>query len=130
VTGQEGGRRQRSPHEALRLESSAFLDLPFPDETVALISGALAATQAFSLRSAFATSRVPPSLGDIAGYALGLLQGTVGIGAVRRCEGYVVQSTGDGSCKRRSSCWEINGTVRVGQYQINFRSCVDTEIGS
>jgi membrane protein DedA with SNARE-associated domain len=53
------------------LESSAFLGLLFPGETVALIAGALAATQAFSLWSAFATVSSAAVLGDIAGYALG-----------------------------------------------------------
>jgi undecaprenyl-diphosphatase len=53
------------------LESSAFLGLLFPGEAVALIAGALAATQAFSLWSAFATVASAAVLGDIAGYALG-----------------------------------------------------------
>jgi membrane protein DedA with SNARE-associated domain len=53
------------------LESSVFLGLLFPGETVALIAGALAATQAFSPWSAFATVASAAALGDIAGYALG-----------------------------------------------------------
>src|SRR5260370_10340451 len=53
------------------LESSAFLGLLFPGEMVALIAGALAATQAFSPWSAFATVASAAVLGDIAGYALG-----------------------------------------------------------
>ena len=40
------------------LESSAFLGLLFPGEMVALIAGALAATQAFSPWLAFATFSV------------------------------------------------------------------------
>jgi membrane protein DedA with SNARE-associated domain len=53
------------------LESSAFLGLLFPGEMVALIAGALAATQAFSPWSAFATVASAAVFGDIAGYALG-----------------------------------------------------------
>ncbi len=53
------------------LESSAFLGLLFPGEAVALIAGALAATQTFSAWSAFATVASAAILGDIAGYALG-----------------------------------------------------------
>ena len=53
------------------LESSAFLGLLFPGEMVALIAGALAATQAFSLWLAFATVASAAVLGDVAGYALG-----------------------------------------------------------
>ncbi len=53
------------------LESSAFLGLLFPGETVALIAGALAATQVFSPWSAFATVASAAVIGDIAGYALG-----------------------------------------------------------
>src|SRR5712691_2878458 len=53
------------------LESSAFLGLLFPGEMVALIAGALAATQTFSPWSAFATVASAAVLGDIAGYALG-----------------------------------------------------------
>jgi membrane protein DedA with SNARE-associated domain len=53
------------------LESSAFLGLLFPGEMVALIAGALAATQAFSPWLAFATVASAAVLGDVAGYALG-----------------------------------------------------------
>jgi membrane protein DedA with SNARE-associated domain len=53
------------------LESSAFLGLLFPGEMVALIAGALAATQAFSPWLAFATVATAAVLGDVAGYALG-----------------------------------------------------------
>ncbi len=53
------------------LESSAFLGLLFPGEMVALIAGALAATDAFSPWSAFATVASAAVLGDIVGYALG-----------------------------------------------------------
>ena len=53
------------------LESSAFLGLLFPGETVALIAGALAAAQAFSPWLAFATVASAAVLGDVAGYALG-----------------------------------------------------------
>jgi len=53
------------------LESSVFLGLLFPGETVALIAGALAATHAFTGWQAFATVASAAVLGDIAGYALG-----------------------------------------------------------
>src|SRR5690242_14480870 len=53
------------------LESSAFLGLLFPGEMVALIAGALSATQAFSPWLAFATVATAAVLGDVAGYALG-----------------------------------------------------------
>jgi membrane-associated protein len=52
------------------LESS-FLGLLLPGEMVAIIAGALAATQAFSPWSAFATVASAAVLGDVAGYALG-----------------------------------------------------------
>ncbi len=57
------------------LESSAFLGLLFPGEMVALIAGALAASQVFSPWSAFATVASAAVLGDVAGYALGRYRG-------------------------------------------------------
>jgi undecaprenyl-diphosphatase len=53
------------------LESSAFLGLLFPGEMVALIAGALAASQAFSPWSAFAVVASGAVAGDVGGYTLG-----------------------------------------------------------
>jgi membrane protein DedA with SNARE-associated domain len=57
------------------LESSAFVGLLFPGEMVALIAGALAATQAFSPWSAFAVVASGAVTGDVGGYTLGLYWG-------------------------------------------------------
>src|SRR5216683_416164 len=53
------------------LESSVFLGLLFPGEMVALIAGALAASQAFSPWSAFAVVASGAVAGDVGGYTLG-----------------------------------------------------------
>ncbi len=56
-------------------ESSAFVGLVFPGETVALLAGALAGTGIVSPLAAFATVAVGAALGDIGGYLLGRFKG-------------------------------------------------------
>jgi membrane protein DedA with SNARE-associated domain len=57
------------------LESSAFLGLIFPGETIAVIIGALAADDYFSPWTAFATVAGAAVVGDIIGYTLGRYRG-------------------------------------------------------
>src|SRR5229473_2976634 len=57
------------------LESSAFLGLIFPGETIAVIAGALAADDFFSPWTAFATVAAAAIVGDLTGYALGRYKG-------------------------------------------------------
>src|SRR5713226_5205899 len=57
------------------LESSAFLGLIFPGETIAVIAGALAADDFFSPWTAFATVVGAAIVGDLSGYALGRYRG-------------------------------------------------------
>jgi membrane protein DedA with SNARE-associated domain len=59
----------------IALESSAFLGLIFPGETLAVIAGAMASDNFFSPWTAFATVAVAAIVGDLAGYALGRLKG-------------------------------------------------------
>src|SRR5258708_36786573 len=53
------------------LESSAFLGLIFPGETIAVIAGALAADDFFSPWTCFATVASAAIVGDLTGYTLG-----------------------------------------------------------
>ena len=57
------------------LESSAFLGLIFPGETIAIVAGALAADDFFSPWTGFATVAGAAIVGDLAGYALGRYRG-------------------------------------------------------
>ncbi|HZC44950.1 MAG TPA: VTT domain-containing protein [Candidatus Acidoferrum sp.] len=57
------------------LESSAFLGLIFPGETIALIAGAMAADNFFSPWTAFATVAVAAMVGDLTGYTIGHTKG-------------------------------------------------------
>lgn len=57
------------------LESSAFLGLIFPGETIAVIAGALAAADFFSPWTALATVAGAAIVGDLTGYALGRYRG-------------------------------------------------------
>src|SRR6266851_2511590 len=57
------------------LESSAFLGLVLPGESIALIAGAMAASDFFSLWSALATVVAAAIVGDLSGYALGRYRG-------------------------------------------------------
>jgi membrane protein DedA with SNARE-associated domain len=57
------------------LESSAFLGLIFPGETIAVIAGALAADDFFSPWTALATVAAAAIVGDLTGYTLGLYRG-------------------------------------------------------
>jgi undecaprenyl-diphosphatase len=57
------------------LESSAFLGLIFPGESIAVIAGALAAADFFSPWTALATVAVAAIVGDLTGYALGRYRG-------------------------------------------------------
>jgi len=60
---------------AVALESSAFLGLIFPGESIAVIAGALAAADFFSPWTALATVAVAAIVGDLAGYTLGRYRG-------------------------------------------------------
>src|SRR6266481_9412654 len=60
---------------AVALESSAFLGLIFPGETIAVIAGALAADDFFSPWTALATVAAAAIAGDLTGYALGRYRG-------------------------------------------------------
>jgi len=57
------------------LESSAFLGLIFPGETIAVIAGALAAADFFSPWTALATVAGAAIVGDLTGYTLGRYRG-------------------------------------------------------
>jgi membrane protein DedA with SNARE-associated domain len=57
------------------LESSAFLGLIFPGETIAIVAGALAADDFFSPWTCFATVAGAAIVGDLTGYALGRYRG-------------------------------------------------------
>jgi len=57
------------------LESSAFLGLIFPGETIAVIAGALAADDFFSPWTALATVAGAAIVGDLTGYTLGRYRG-------------------------------------------------------
>ena len=57
------------------LESSAFLGLIFPGETIAVIAGALAADDFFSPWTAFATVAGAAIVGDLTGYTIGRYRG-------------------------------------------------------
>jgi len=57
------------------LESSAFLGLIFPGETIAVIAGALAAADFFSPWTALATVAGAAIIGDLTGYTLGRYRG-------------------------------------------------------
>src|ERR1700688_2177933 len=57
------------------LESSAFLGLVFPGETIAIVAGALAADDFFSPWTCFATVAAAAMVGDLTGYALGRYRG-------------------------------------------------------
>ena len=57
------------------LESSAFLGLIFPGETLALIAGAMATADFFSPWTAFAVVAVAAIVGDLTGYAIGYTRG-------------------------------------------------------
>jgi membrane protein DedA with SNARE-associated domain len=57
------------------LESSAFLGLIFPGETIAVIAGALAADDFFSPWTCFATVAAAAIVGDLTGYTLGRYRG-------------------------------------------------------
>src|SRR6267378_1797840 len=57
------------------LESSAFLGLIFPGETIAVIAGALAAADFFSPWTCFATVAGAAIVGDLTGYTLGRYRG-------------------------------------------------------
>src|SRR5579864_592144 len=57
------------------LESSAFLGLIFPGETIAIVAGALAADDFFSPWTAFATVAGGAIVGDLTGYTLGRYRG-------------------------------------------------------
>jgi undecaprenyl-diphosphatase len=60
---------------AVALESSAFLGLIFPGETIAILAGALAADDFFSPWTAFATVAAAAIFGDLTGYTLGRYRG-------------------------------------------------------
>jgi undecaprenyl-diphosphatase len=60
---------------AIVLESSAFLGLIFPGETMALIAGAMAADNFFSPWTAFALVAVAAMTGDLTGYTIGHTKG-------------------------------------------------------
>src|SRR6266853_2741577 len=60
---------------AVALESSAFLGLIFPGETIAVIAGALAADDFFSPWTCFATVASAAIVGDLTGYTLGRYRG-------------------------------------------------------
>jgi membrane protein DedA with SNARE-associated domain len=60
---------------AIVLESSAFLGLIFPGETMALIAGAMASDNFFSPWTAFALVAVAAMTGDLTGYAIGHSKG-------------------------------------------------------
>jgi len=57
------------------LESSAFLGLIVPGETIALLTGAMAAADFFSFWSALAIVAAAAISGDLSGYALGRYRG-------------------------------------------------------
>lgn len=57
------------------LESSAFLGLVLPGETIAVITGAMAADNFFSPWTAFATVAGAAIVGDLTGYTLGRYRG-------------------------------------------------------
>ena len=57
------------------LESSAFLGLIFPGETIAIVAGALAADDFFSPWTCFATVAGAAIVGDLTGYTLGRYRG-------------------------------------------------------
>jgi membrane protein DedA with SNARE-associated domain len=57
------------------LESSAFLGLIFPGETIAVIAGAMAAGDFFSPWTALATVAAAAIVGDLTGYTLGRYRG-------------------------------------------------------
>jgi membrane protein DedA with SNARE-associated domain len=57
------------------LESSAFLGLIFPGETIAVLAGALAADDFFSPWTCFATVACAAIVGDLTGYTLGRYRG-------------------------------------------------------
>ena len=57
------------------LESSAFLGLIFPGETIAIVAGALAADDFFSPWACFATVAGAAIVGDLTGYTLGRYRG-------------------------------------------------------
>src|SRR6266478_9573038 len=57
------------------LESSAFLGLIFPGETIAVLAGALAADDFFSPWTALTTVAAAAIVGDLTGYTLGRYRG-------------------------------------------------------